>query len=139
VAEQLRDAYLLDTNIWLERFLEQERSAEVGRFLAQTPSEQLCLTDFSFHSIGVVLTRLHRWEALLQFVQDAFIEGAVVLISLQPQDMVRLTEVMGEFKLDFDDAYQYLAAEKYDVTLVSFDADFDRTGRRRMTPAELLS
>lgn len=25
--------YLVDTNIWLERLLDQERSAEVGRFL----------------------------------------------------------------------------------------------------------
>jgi uncharacterized protein len=63
--------YLLDTNVWLERLLDQERSDEVGRFLNQTPSEQLCLTDFSFHSIGVILTRLNRPGALLQFVQDA--------------------------------------------------------------------
>lgn len=26
--------YLVDTNIWLERLLDQERSAEVGRFLS---------------------------------------------------------------------------------------------------------
>jgi len=41
-------------------------------------------------------------------------------------------------KLDFDDAYQYVAAEKHNLTLVSFDADFDRTDRGRKTPAELL-
>jgi uncharacterized protein len=52
--------------------------------------------------------------------------------------MTRLTEVMGEFKLDFDDAYQYVAAEKHDLSLVSFDADFDRTSRGKTTPAELL-
>lgn len=43
------------------------------------------------------------------------------------------------FRLDFDDAYQYVAAEEYGLTLVSFDADFDRTERGRKTPAEVLS
>jgi len=43
-------------------------------------------------------------------------------------------EVMDRFKLDFDDAYQYCSAEKYHLTLVSFDGDFDRTDRGRMTP-----
>ena len=41
------------------------------------------------------------------------------------------------FRLDFDDAYQYVAAEKFDLALVSFDADFDRTDRKRMVPAEI--
>lgn len=36
------------------------------------------------------------------------------------------------------DAYQYTAAEKYGLTLVSLDGDFDRTERGRKTPAEVL-
>jgi predicted nucleic acid-binding protein len=43
-----------------------------------------------------------------------------------------------KFGLDFDDAYQYLAAVKYDLTLVSFDSDFDRTERGRRTPADVI-
>jgi predicted nucleic acid-binding protein len=43
-----------------------------------------------------------------------------------------------ELGLDFDDAYQYVAAEKRDLTLVSFDSDFDRTRRGRKTPGEVL-
>jgi len=31
-----------------------------------------------------------------------------------------------------------VAAEKHDLTLVSFDTDFDRTERGRKTPAEAL-
>lgn len=47
-------------------------------------------------------------------------------------------QVAQRFNLDFDDAYQYVAAEKYDLTLVSFDSDFDQTERGRRTPAEVL-
>jgi len=130
--------YLVDTNVWLERLLDQERSEEIGRFLDQTPSERLFITDFTFHSIGVVLNRLNRIEELSRFVRDVFIDGAVVLIRLEPEDMQRLVHVIEQFNLDFDDAYQYVAAEKHDLTIVSLDSDFDRTERGRKTPDNLL-
>ena len=130
--------YLIDTNVWLERLLDQDRPEEVGHFLGHIPSERLSITDFSFHSIGVVLSRLNETDALLRFVQDAFVDGAMGLIHLEPGDIERLVRVMGRFKLDFDDAYQYVAAEKYNLTIVSLDSDFDRTERGRKTPAEIL-
>ncbi len=46
---------------------------------------------------------------------------------------------MNNFSLDFDDAYQDVAAEKYGLALVSFDSDFDRTARGKKTPAEVLA
>ena len=33
--------YLIDTNVWLERLLSQERSDEVGTFLAGMPGQVL--------------------------------------------------------------------------------------------------
>jgi predicted nucleic acid-binding protein len=130
--------YLVDTNIWLERLLDQERSEEVGSFLAQIPSDLLFMTDFTFHSIGVVLSRLKRADVLLQFVRDAFIEGDVSIVHLNPEDIAAVVETMQKFGLDFDDAYQYVAAERHNLTVVSFDSDFDRTERGRKTPADLI-
>ena len=52
--------YLVDTNIWLERLLDQAKSEEVGRFLSDTPPNQLIISDFSLHSIGVILDRLDK-------------------------------------------------------------------------------
>ncbi len=65
-------------------------------------------------------------------------DGAVSLIHLEPEETPRLIRAMTQFDMDFDDAYQYVAAEKYDLTLVNFDSDFDRTEHGRRTPAELL-
>ena len=129
--------YLIDTNIWLERFLDQARAEEVSYFLGRVPSERLFITDFAFHSIGVVLSKLNRKDALLKFVQDAFIDGAVSVIHLGPEDIQLVVRIMEQLNLDFDDAYQYSAAEKYNLTTVSFDSDFDRTPRGRKTPAEI--
>ena len=130
--------YLMDTNVWLERLLDQERSWEVGRFLDQVPSDQLFITDFSFHSIGIVLSRLNCVDAFLQFVRDAFIDGDVSIVRLSPEDMTKVVSAMQRFKLDFDDAYQYAVAERYGLTIVSFDSDFDHTERGRKLPKDLI-
>ena len=130
--------YLVDTNIWLERLLNQEKSEEVGKFLDNISSGDLYITDFTFHSIGLILCRLNQKKVLLQFIQDVFIDGAVNLVHLEPTDIKYLMKVMDEFVLDFDDAYQYVAAEKYGLTIISFDSDFDRTRRGKKTPIEIL-
>ncbi len=108
--------YLVDTNVWLERILDQARSDEVGRFLSRIPSERLAMSDFALHSIGVVLSRLNKAEALLRLVQDAFIDGAVTIVRLEPDDLARVVSLQAAFSLDFDDAYQYAAAEKQGLT-----------------------
>ena len=130
--------FLVDTNVWLERLLDQERSEEVGRFLDQIPPAQYCLTEFAFHSIGISLIRLAKKDLLLKFVRDTIGDQTVVLVRLGPEDIERVVAATERFKLDFDDAYQYVAAEKHNMTLVSLDADFDRTERGRKTPAEVL-
>ena len=129
--------YLIDTNIWLERLLDQERSGEVGSFFDRMPSNLLFITDFSFHSIGVIMGRLNRMNVYLNYIKDAFFYGSVTIIRLEPDDMQHLVEVMDQFKLDFDDAYQYTAAEKLTLTLVSFDGDFDSTELGRKMPDEV--
>lgn len=119
--------YLVDTNIWLERLLGQAKSDEVGQFLDLIPSNQLFITDFAFHSICVILTRLKQKAALLDFVQDVFLDGAVTLVSLKPKETQSLVDAIDNYNLDFDDAYQYIAAEQNDLTIASFDRDLDGT------------
>ena len=131
--------YLVDTNIWLERLLGQAKSDEAGQFLDQTPTDQLFTTDFAFHSICVILTRLKRKAALLDFVQDVFVDGAVTLLSLKPEETEELVDAIDRYHLDFDDAYEYVAAEKNGLILVSFDGDLDKTPTGRKTPAELAA
>jgi predicted nucleic acid-binding protein len=131
--------YLVDTNIWLERLLDQERAAEVGEFLASMSTEELLMSDFSLHSIGVILDRLGQRAVLSQFVDDLFVRGGVTQVSVNPEDMIYLVEVMDRFNLDFDDAYQYVAAEQSIAVIVSLDGDFDRTERGRQTPAQVLA
>jgi len=128
--------YLVDTNIWLERLLDQERSDEVGEFLSAVHSDQMGITDFSLHSIGVITTRLKRPDIFTVFLNDTCIEGAVNIISLIPEHLQKLVHSMALYHLDFDDAYQYTAADEHGFILVSFDTDFDRTPLKRITPKQ---
>ncbi|MSQ06244.1 MAG: PIN domain-containing protein [Dehalococcoidia bacterium] len=130
--------YLVDTNVWLERLLEQERSEEMKRFLAETPSAQLYITDFSLHFVGVVLRRLGRLDTFEEFLRDLFILGGVRSIGLGVEELMRLIRVSAHLSIDCDDLYQYVAATTYNLTLVRFDTDFDRTDVGRKVPAQLL-
>ncbi len=129
--------YLLDTNIWLELLLDQEHAKDIKKFLLSVPSEMLCITDFSLHSIGVILGRLGSIPVFCEFISDLVINGSVFIIALKPSQMNSLVEAMELYHLDFDDAYQYTAALEYSVKLVSYDRDFDRTPIGRQTPGDI--
>ena len=131
--------YLIDTNIWLERLLNQQQSDIAGEFLAAIPSENLAMSDFTFHSIALALTRRQLAESLQAFIQDVFLEGNTKLLSLSPIDMRSILAAMKDENLDYDDAYQYVVAKRYDLVLISFDTDFDGTTEGRKTPQEVLA
>lgn len=129
--------YLIDTNILLEVLLQQARAQEVKQFLNLTPHSELAFSDFSMHSIGVRLYRLKLHAVYEQLLNDLFLRGGARWISLPLSDAPLARDASLQYGLDFDDAYQYALAELYNLTIVSFDADFDRTPRGRKEPREL--
>jgi predicted nucleic acid-binding protein len=130
--------FLLDTNIWLERLLGQGQAEVVSELLDKLSSSDMCMTDFTLHSIGVICNRLKQRDVFIKFVDDVLIDSDVLLVSIPANKMKRVVEIMDRFGLDFDDAYQYVAAEIKRAIIVSFDKDFDKTEQGRLTPMEVL-
>ncbi|MCB0086200.1 MAG: PIN domain-containing protein [Caldilineaceae bacterium] len=130
---------MLDTNIWLERLLGQEQSDVVGELLSKLSTDQMIMSDFTLHSIGVIRGRFKETAIFEAFVRDVLIDGGVQLGSLPPELMNRVTLVMSQYRLDFDDAYQYVVAEQEQVAIISFDKDFDKAKQGRLTPAQVLA
>jgi predicted nucleic acid-binding protein len=128
----------LDTNLFLEVILEQERAAEVKALLSETDQHEFFLSDFSLHSIGILLFRRKRHEAFRLFLKDMLLKAGMVMLYLDARDMETVINEAQHFNLDFDDAYQYVTAQKHNLTMVSFDSDFDRTQRGRQTPTQIL-
>lgn len=129
---------LIDTNIILEILLAQEKANEARGLLAKVESHEFYISDYSLHSIGTILFRRTKPHVFRQFLKDMLIHAGMAVITLPIEDMVSVIEAAKAFKLDFDDAYQYAIADKHMLTIISFDADFDRTERGRRRPAEIL-
>lgn len=131
--------YLVDTNVWLEHLLNQARAQEAKQFVTGVDASLLFLSDFSLHSICLIFGRSKQFAALDQFFDDLFIHAEVTVLSVPPNALKTVTVAMQSQQLDFDDAYQYVIAKRDRLTLVSFDADFDRSDLERKTPAQVLA
>jgi predicted nucleic acid-binding protein len=129
---------LVDTNVWLERLLDQDKSEIVSKFLNRTSIEKLFVSDFSIHSIGVILSRLNKFDILEKFINDLFVNGQIEQLSLEPVDLIDVIVNMKKFKLDFDDSYQISVTQKYDLTIITFDKDFNAKGIKKNTPDEII-
>lgn len=129
---------LIDTNIILEMILDQARADEARALLIQIEEHEFFLSDYSLHPIALLLFRRKQHHTFRQFLNDMIVRAGMVVVSVPAGELESVIAAAQRFNLDFDDAYQYVAAERYNLTLVSFDSDFDRAERGRKTPAEIL-
>jgi len=67
--------YLIDTNIFQEGLLEQEKAESVRYFFQAVDIEKTFMTDLALHSIGIILFRLKKYELFTSFVEDMIING----------------------------------------------------------------
>ena len=113
--------FLLDTNIFLEILLEQEKSKKCKKFL-EAHIGNLHISDFTFHSIGVILFRQNADQSFLNFISD--ISSKVKFNSLPINKYKDVVEIKDSLGLDFDDSYQYNICKHFDLKLVTMDKDF---------------
>ena len=115
--------YLVDTNIFLEVLLSQNRRDICKNFLNMNTGN-LYISDFSLHSIGVILFRNNKADIFHKFVSDAL--PNIEIITLPKASYADLAKVKEKFGLDFDDAYQTALAKNYDFRIVTLDKDFKK-------------
>ena len=114
---------LVDTNIFLEILLNQEKKDKCKRFLDKN-SSKIYLSDFSLHSIGVILFRNNKIEVYINFIND--ILPNIDLLSLNKQDYELVSLNANKYNLDFDDSYQCAIADKFEIGIVTMDKDFKK-------------
>ena len=71
-------------------------------------------------------------------MDDLFVNGQLEQLTLDPIDLLDVMKYIQKYKLDFDDSYQLLVAQKYDLTLITFDKDFNVRGIKKNTPDEII-
>ncbi|MCC7573645.1 MAG: PIN domain-containing protein [Candidatus Methanofastidiosum sp.] len=84
--------------------------------------EEVIISDFSLHSIGVILLRYEKEEAFNVFIRD--IAPTFKILSLPLSVYANIYELKREYDLDFDDAYNFKISEFFNLILVTMDKDF---------------
>ena len=115
--------FLVDTNVFLEILLKRDKKEDCKKFLNDNIGN-LSITDFSLHSIGVILFRYGKEEVFRKFVED--IMPNIKLLSLPMEQYKEVVNVRKSLNLYFDDAYQYSVAKYYGLKVVTMDRDFER-------------
>ena len=115
--------FLSDTNIFLEVLLSGDNSESCKAFLLKNIG-RIHISDFSLHSIGVILFRQRQEMVFKDFFED--ISENTHIISLSKESYVKLPEIKQRFNLDFDDAYQFQVARDLSLAIVTMDKDFNR-------------
>jgi predicted nucleic acid-binding protein len=121
--------FLVDTNVFLEILLNQDKGEKCKRFL-NTNINSIFISDFSLHSIGVILLRQKKTEIYRKFVAD--ILSHVQLLSLPLSSYPKVVDIYDAHKLDFDDSYQFLIAKEFNLELVTMDNDFKKVRQIRV-------
>jgi len=132
--------YLVDTNVFLEVFLLRRKKDECKRFLESLwkGEGRGFITDFSVHTILVVLGALKRWEELKIFISTLPAYKGLSVYTTTLADELRAVELSGKGVLDIDDAVQYSAALALGAKgVVSFDKHFDGLDIPRLEPQSL--
>jgi predicted nucleic acid-binding protein len=115
--------YLVDTNIFLEILLNQDRKEDCKMFLEKN-IKKLFISDFSLHSIGVILFRNKKEKIFNMFVTD--ILQNIEILSLTKFKYSYLDDIKKKYQLDFDDSYQLAIAQDHNLEIATMDFDFKK-------------
>lgn len=115
--------FLFDTNVFLEILLGQEKMELCQQFLNEKKGN-IYISDFSLHSIGVILFRYKKSEIFQSFIDDVL--DKIKIVTLSKNNYNFIPDVNKKHNLDFDDSYQYMIAKENGFTLVTLDTDFKK-------------
>lgn len=115
--------YLIGTNIFLEILLNQEKK-ELCKDYLNNKFGKIAISDFSLHSIGIILFRNKKFEVYHSFIND--ILSRIKIVTVPNENYHRVRTLAEQYNLDFDDAYQVTVAENLKLNIVTMDKDFEK-------------
>lgn len=121
---------LIDTNIFLEVQLNQERAPQATKILKAVSVNEIkgYITDYTIDSVIIILEHYDRSpDDIKRFLLSLLGYKGLEFYQLSIYDKIEATEHMKLLNLDFDDACMYQAMNVLKVVqIASFDADFDK-------------
>jgi len=128
---------LFDTNIFLEIFLSQENSELSKSLINNKNLNTIFISDFSLHSVGVILSRKNKSEMFEAFIDDILMSNKFKVLSVSIDKMPNIIKNINLHNLDFDDAYQLTISTIYNLGIVTYDKDFNKIDINSISPFNL--
>lgn len=82
--------YLIDTNVFLEILLNQEKKELCKKCLTDRFGE-IAISDFSLHSVGMILFRNKKFELLNSFVNDVL--SQIEILTLRNKQYLEISQI----------------------------------------------
>ncbi len=121
---------LIDTNIFLEVQLNQERAAQATKILEAISVNKVkgFITDYTIDSVIIIMENYDKSpDEIKRFLLSLLGYKGLEFYHLSIYDKIEATEHMKLLNLDFDDACMFQAMNVLKVDqIASFDTDFDK-------------
>ena len=131
---------LIDTNIILEIAFNQAKAEECKKLLnaidQRAFEKDVYITRFALSAIEAMSGKQPP-SFLREFLLLIF-EEKIKIFNLKIEDDLMVNSIHSDLDLDFDDAVQYVAANRLATCLITFDKDLKNKGLEVKTPAEVL-
>ncbi len=113
--------YLVDTNIFVEILLKQNKEIACTQFITVHFSE-IVISQFTLQSIALICNRNNSPGLFTKFLAD--VVEHIEVITLESASLKDIENIISSSKLDYDDAYQLKAAQLGNFEIVTMDRDF---------------
>lgn len=130
---------LIDTNIFIELLLDQEKSSQCQKFLAKASRGEIkcVVTSFTVHAVEGLLTQ--KSKKIENFLKNIEKSTGIQVIQTEIGREREISKIAQESELDFDDSLQLSTARRTGAEkIVSFDSDFDNKDVERVTPSQVI-
>jgi len=121
--------------------LSQNRKEECKKFLSLLRNGRVkgIITDFTIHSIMVLMSNLKKLKELEAFLKSLTAYKGLSIYMTSLIDEIKAIELAEETGLDIDDAIQYAVALSIEAyAILSFDKDFDNLKVPRKEPMQII-
>jgi predicted nucleic acid-binding protein len=118
--------FLFDTNIFLEVLLGQDKKDSCKRFLTDF-NGTIFLSEFSVHSIGVILFKKEKYAFFDRFISDLANNGTIITLPIIKYPQISI--ISQKYGLDFDDSMQTAIAIEYNLGIITMDNDFRKVAK----------
>lgn len=129
---------LIDSNIIFSLLLKQNDYKNTEKLFDNIAhfNLQIYMTDFAIYSVMLHFHRRNENPAAKIFINTLVQSANFHMYRLQPKELIECLEI--DQNLDFDDKLHYYLAKKKNLTLISYDQDFNKTDLKRLTPLQAL-